>query len=104
MLDSKIVMWLEELSDKHSSFKFAFCTAFRRRAFVLKVYDRTRNDLISAIYVNEQTVLKDDLEEFKKIVVPCLPFTIIDLTDEQIENIQDEVVHKSDAELWDELE
>lgn len=90
-LDSKIAQWLSDAFSNHRNFIFAMTIDAMRRIYYIDVMDHETMKLVSRIGVDARTVESDDLDEFIKVVEPCLPFPVYHLTDEQIENIVDEV-------------
>ena len=90
-LDSKIAIWLSEAFSNHKNFIFAMTIDGKRRIYYIDVMDHETMKVICKIGVDAHTVESDNLDEFIKVVEPCLPFPVYHLTDEQIENITDEV-------------
>lgn len=90
-LDSKIAQWLSDAFSNHKNFIFAMTIDAIRRIYYIDVMDNETMKVICRIGVDARTVESDDLDEFIKVVEPCLPFNVYHLTDEQIENIVDEV-------------
>ena len=90
-LDSKIAQWLSDAFSNHSNFIFAMTIDGKCGIYYIDVFDHETMILRSRIGVDIHVVESDDLDEFIKVVEPCLPFPVYHLTDEQIENITDEV-------------
>lgn len=90
-LDSKIAQWLSYAFSNHKNFIFAMTIDGIRGIYYIDIMDHQTMKLVSRIGVERSTVESDDLDEFIKVVEPCLPFPVYHLTDEQIENITDEV-------------
>lgn len=90
-LDSKIAQWLSDAFSNHKNFIFAMTIDWKRHIYYIDVMDHETMKVICRIGVDARTVESDDLDEFIKVVEPCLPFPVYHLTDEQIENIVDEV-------------
>ena len=90
-LDSRIAQWLSDVFSNHRNFIFAMTIDAIRRIYYIDVADHETMKLISRIGVDMNIIESDDLDEFIKVVEPCLPFPVYHLTDEQIENIVDEV-------------
>ena len=89
-LDSKIAQWLSDAFSNHRNFIFSMTNGVCG-IYYIDVMDHETMKLISRIGVDAHTVESDNLDEFIKVVEPCLPFPVYHLTDEQIENIIDEV-------------
>lgn len=90
-LDSKIANWLSDAFSNHSNFIFAMTIDGIRGIYYLDIMDHQTMKNVSKIGIDIRTIESDDLDEFIKVVEPCLPFPVYHLTDEQIENIVDEV-------------
>ena len=90
-LDSKIAQWLSDAFSNHSNFIFAMTIDDKRGIYYIDVFDHETMILRSRIGIERSIVESDNLDEFIKVVEPCLPFPVYHLTDEQIENIVDEV-------------
>lgn len=90
-LDSKIAQWLSEAFSNHKNFIFSMTIDAKYHIYYIDVMDHQTMKLISRIGVDIHTVESDDLDEFINVVEPCLPFNVYHLTNEQIENITDEV-------------
>ena len=90
-LDSRIAQWLSDAFSNHKNFMFAMTIDGKRGIYYIDVMDHETMKVVWRIGVNMDVVASDDLDEFIKVVEPCLPFPVYHLTDEQIENIIDEV-------------
>lgn len=101
-LDSKIAQWLSYAFSNHKNFIFAMTIDAIRRIYYIDVMDHETMKVVCRIGVNIDVVVNDDLDEFIKVVEPCLPFPVYHLTNEQIENIVDEVY--STEPLYDDAE
>lgn len=90
-LDSKIAQWLSDTFSNHKNFIFSMTIDGERRIYYIYVMDHETMKVGYRIGVDAHIVESDDLDEFIKVVEPSLPFPVYHLTDEQIENIVDEV-------------